>query len=249
MSQNVPPPRPLPELRSELDRLDRALIEILAKRLDVCREVARAKEGTNAKIIQPARVREIWNSRRAWAAAAHVDPSFAEQIFRTLLSETHRIESAEADGRRPIPAPPEVPYESALQLAATRIDHVVIPVADLAAAELVFVDRLGFDVAARASGRVALHAGAATIILVQNDPSVPASGSLQLAIEVLDTEHARADLEARGSLLGATVAGEDGLEEFLVGSEPAAGVRIAVVSRTGERHEADGSLLARLVHR
>ena len=232
-------PRPLPELRAQLDRLDRSLIAILAERLDVCREVARAKERTSAKIIQPTRVREIWNTRRAWAAEAHVDPSFAEQIFRTLLSETHRIESAEADGRRPIPAPAEIPYDSALQLAATRIDHVVIPVPDLAAAERFFVDALGFDVGARSSHRVALHAGAVTTILVEEEPT----RTPQIALEVLDTEHARTDLEGRGARLGPTVVGVDGLEEFFIASDSAAGVRVAIVSRTGERTEADGSLL------
>ena len=114
-------PRPLPELRSELDRLDRSLIAILAERLDVCREVARAKERTSAKIIQPTRVREIWNTRRAWAAEAHVDPSFAEQIFpitkigmRVIVSRNNVSPTEIVHPSLPKPAP------ISLSAAATR---------------------------------------------------------------------------------------------------------------------------------
>lgn len=238
--KGVQAPRHLSELRAELDRIDRELIELLAQRLDVCREVARAKEVTKARIIAPARVREIWNTRRAWAAEIGLDPAFAEQMFRSLLSETHRIESAEAEGRHPIPAPPEIAYDSALQLAATRIDHVVIGVSDLRAAEDFFVDQAGFVATSRSDNWVTVQAGAVTVVLRQGPVLT------HIAIEVLDTEHARSDLAARGAHTGPTVVGSDGLEEFLLVSDPAVGVSLGVVSRTGDRAEADGSLFERL---
>ena len=84
----------LEELRSRIDTLDRELIRILAARLEVCHDVARYKEANNAPIIQPARVRQVVDTRRQWAIDAEVDPDFVEQIFRVLLTETHRIEVA-----------------------------------------------------------------------------------------------------------------------------------------------------------
>ena len=61
-----------------------------------------------------------------------IDPDFAEQLFRVLLTETHRIEVA---GQRP-DAAPEKPAttgeaRSGLDTVATRVDHIVVAVDDL----------------------------------------------------------------------------------------------------------------------
>ncbi|MEY4633367.1 MAG: chorismate mutase, partial [Actinomycetota bacterium] len=95
-------PRELPELRVAIDEIDNAIVELLAQRMQVCREVAEIKEQTGATVIQPQRVRDVLASRRQWAIDAGVDADFAEQLFRILLSETHRIEVAE---QRTEPAP------------------------------------------------------------------------------------------------------------------------------------------------
>ena len=83
--------RDLGELRFQIDQIDAKILALLAQRLDVCREVATVKADTAATVIQPARVREILTSRRQWAINDRVDPDFAEQLFRIILAETHRI--------------------------------------------------------------------------------------------------------------------------------------------------------------
>ncbi|HEY7626325.1 MAG TPA: chorismate mutase, partial [Ilumatobacteraceae bacterium] len=92
----------LDDLRSRIDQLDSALIAIVAERLAVCRQVAAVKEGSDTPVIQPARVRDVVVTRRQQAIEAGIDPDFAEQLFRVLLTETHRIEVA---GHRPDAAP------------------------------------------------------------------------------------------------------------------------------------------------
>ena len=86
----------LGDLRQRIDAIDAAIVNLLADRMNVCREVAEIKETTGAAVIQPQRVRDVLSSRRQWAIDAGVDADFAEQLFRTLLSETHRIEGAES---------------------------------------------------------------------------------------------------------------------------------------------------------
>ncbi|HEY5423971.1 MAG TPA: chorismate mutase, partial [Ilumatobacteraceae bacterium] len=122
----------LDDLRARIDQLDGALIAIVAERLAVCRQVAAVKEGTDTPVIQPARVRDVVDSRRRQAIDAGIDPDFAEQLFRVLLTETHRIEVA---GQRP-DAAPEKPattgeVRSGLDTVATRVDHIVVAVEDL----------------------------------------------------------------------------------------------------------------------
>jgi chorismate mutase-like protein len=92
----------LPALRARIDELDAALIGIIAERLEVCRRVAAVKETNASPVIQPDRVRDVVATRRQEAIDAGMDADFAEQLFRVLLAETHRIEVA---GRRADTAP------------------------------------------------------------------------------------------------------------------------------------------------
>ena len=43
----------LGDLRKEIDDIDAAIIELLAQRMEVCREVADLKSQSNTAVIQP----------------------------------------------------------------------------------------------------------------------------------------------------------------------------------------------------
>ena len=159
----------LSDLRQRIDAIDAALVNLLADRMNVCREVAEIKETTGAAVIQPQRVRDVLSSRRQWAIDAGVDADFAEQLFRTLLSETHRIEGAESrEELAPIKLAGDT-QRSELDTVACRIDHVVVAVADLDAARK-FFDGMGFTTTATDDASVVnAEAGGVTVVLVGAD--------------------------------------------------------------------------------
>jgi chorismate mutase-like protein len=239
----------LPELRARIDELDEQLVEVLAARLAVCEEVAKVKEGTDTPVIQPGRVRDVITTRRQWAIDRGIDPDFAEQVFRVLLAETHRIEVA---GARPDAAPdksaaPES-ARSALDTVATRIDHVVVAVDDLEAATQTFTNRLGFHQVALAGGEapgmVAVAAGGVTMILVGHEAGSAVaeylarhgSGIQHIAIDVLNAGYARAALTAVDApLLTEVVVDANGHEQFFTIRDPAIGLQLGFISRTGHR--------------
>ena len=239
----------LPELRATIDELDRCLVQVLAERLQVCREVARVKEGSDTPVIQPNRVRDVITSRRQWAIDDGVDPDFAEQVFRVLLAETHRIEVA---GNRPDAAPDKAAApestRSALDTVATRIDHVVIAVTDLAEAEATFTERLGFHRVSSpeddAAGMRVVAAGGVTMVLVgpTASPAVATyllrhgSGIQHVAIDVLNASYARSALTAVDApLLTEVVVDDNGHEQFFTLRDPSIGVQLGFISRTGHR--------------
>lgn len=239
----------LPELRAQIDELDRQLVQVLADRLAVCKVVASVKEGSDTPVIQPARVRDVITSRRQWAIDAAVDPDFAEQVFRVLLAETHRIEVA---GARPDAAPDKAAApestRSALDTVATRIDHVVIAVDDLDAAEATFTERLGFHRVTPVDGDTpgirVVAAGGVTMVLVgpHASPAVATylsrhgSGIQHLAIDVLNAGYARAALAAVDApLLTDIVVDTNGHEQFFTLRDPSIGVQLGFISRTGHR--------------
>lgn len=238
----------LASLRDRIDQLDRELLRVLAERLQVCHEVARLKERTDTPVIQPARVRDVVNTRRQWAIDAGVDPDFGEQVMRVLLAETHRIEVA---GRRPDAAPDKSATpegtRSAIDTVSTRIDHVVVAVDDVAAARTVFTERLGFHdepVSPSHPGVAAVGAGGVTVVLVgpEAGPAVAehiashGSGIHHVAIEVLNAGYARQTLAAVDApLLTEVVVDSDGHEQFFTVRDPATGVQVGFISRTGHR--------------
>ena len=247
MSDPNPPSPALAQLRARIDQLDAALIAIVAERLAVCREVAAVKEGTETPVIQPARVRDVVNSRRQQAITAGVDADFAEQLFRVLLTETHRIEVA---GRRPEPAPEKEAVangRSGLDTVATRVDHLVVAVPDVGAATRSMSGRFGFHELTLADPRpgiVALAAGGVTVVLVgpQASPAVArylithGPGVQHVAIEVLNAGYARACLGELGAPLLTEVAVDaDGHEQFFAADDPTTGVQLGFISRTGHR--------------
>jgi chorismate mutase-like protein len=237
----------LADLRARIDELDRDLVRILADRLDVCREVARLKEGSDTPVIQPDRVRDVIDTRRQWAIDAGVDPDFAEQLVRVLLTETHRIEVARAWAA---PAPEKAATtgsRSGLDTVASRIDHLVVAVEDLGAARRSLVDRLGFHdepMAEPGAGMAVVAAGGVRIVLVGREagPAVAryldahGAGVQHIGIEVLNAGYARAALAASDApLLTEVVVDGQGHEQFFTVHDEATGVQLGFLSRTGHR--------------
>ncbi len=242
-----PASRNLDGLRARIDHLDAALIAIVAERLAICRDVAAVKQGSDTPVMQPARVRDVVTSRRQQAIEAGVDADFAEQLFRVLLTETHRIEVA---GDRPDPAPGKLAAQgerSGLDTVATRVDHVVVAVPDLAAATESMQHRFGFHELTLADPRPgvsALAAGGVTFVLVgpEASPSVArylgtrGPGVQHVSIEVLNAGYARACLGETGApLLTDVVVDADGHEQFFAADDPTTGVQLGFISRTGHR--------------
>lgn len=237
----------LSHLRSRIDQLDAALIAIVSERLAVCREVAEVKQRFDTPVIQPARVRDVVTSRRQMAIEAGVDADFAEQLFRVLLTETHRIEVA---GHRPDPAPDKPAAgagDSGLDTVTSRVDHVVVAVPHLTAAAASLRDRFGFHevpLAEPLPGMAAMSAGGVTFVLVgpEASPAVAnylatrGGGVQHVALEVLNAGYARACLADAGApLLTDVVVDGDGHEQFFAAADPATGMQLGFISRTGHR--------------
>lgn len=234
----------LDDLRREIDDIDRAVVDLLARRLQVCEEVADIKSRSGSTVIQPARVREVLATRRQWAIDNGVDADFAEQIFRTLLAETHRIEVA---GGRGEPAPTKhagTDARSALDTVACRIDHVVVAVENLSEARR-FFEGIGFTVEPTADPSVvSAEAGGVRVVLVgpghsdavRQQLATHGSGVQHIAIEVLNASFTRDALDAAGvPRLTDVVVDADGHEQVFAVLDPATGVQLSFISRTGHR--------------
>ena len=246
----------LSELRVQIDECDRDLLRVLARRFQLCQDVAALKGEAQTQILQPARVRDVLISRTEWAEEVGVDAEFAELLFRSLLSETHRLEAVHMrrdDDARPAEVRHRPAIDTALQTASCRIDHVTVAVQDLGEALAFFVDRLGFRVSQERTSHpdhtgldsAVVDAGGVTLVLMQagadrtGDPV--ATGVHHIAIEVLNAAYVRSALEEQGCPLQTDVlVSDNGLERFFTVRDASSGLQLGFVSRVGERAVFDG---------
>src|SRR5688572_4569702 len=84
----------LANFRAALDVVDRELVEHIAKRLDICRQVAEHKRRNGIPMMQPDRMRAVKARVAAMAEAHDVSPEFAVALYDLIIDETCRLEDA-----------------------------------------------------------------------------------------------------------------------------------------------------------
>lgn len=78
------------QLRHQIDELDNQLMDLLAKRMRVCREIGQYKKEHNMTVLQTGRYNEILDKRGAQGALCGMSPQFAAQIFEHIHEESVR---------------------------------------------------------------------------------------------------------------------------------------------------------------
>lgn len=78
------------QLRHQIDELDNQLMDLLAKRMRVCREIGQYKKEHNMTVLQTTRYNEILDKRGAQGALCGMSPQFAAQIFEHIHEESVR---------------------------------------------------------------------------------------------------------------------------------------------------------------
>jgi methylmalonyl-CoA epimerase len=229
----------LADMRAVLDQLDDELVEVIARRLELCRQIAHVKKDQGVPMMQDARVREVKRRTAARGASRGVEPRFLARLYDCIIDEACRIESEVLDAG-----------STARSLgSARRIDHVAIAVRDLEAAVQTYRDRFGFELVERRtieggwSGMLLaeMRAGGATFVLVQG--TSPASnvsryidhygpGVQHLAIEVEGIDAVVEDLGDRGCDLLTGIVRGPGLDQAFTRREPNSGMQVEFVERT-----------------
>ena len=80
----------LSELREQIDECDNNLIELLAKRMRVSREIGVFKKEHDMTILQTGRYNEILHKRGAQGSLCGMDAGFIKQVFEAIHEESVR---------------------------------------------------------------------------------------------------------------------------------------------------------------
>lgn len=232
----------LAALRERIDRVDEQLMDALAERTAICREVAELKAAQDIPMMQPDRVAAVEARWAELAAARGLDEDFARSLARAVVAESCRVEGVMlSEGENGAGA-------SVFARSAMRIDHVAIAVRDLDAAIAHYGGVLGFELKERRqiSGRVSgmdsavMEAGGVKFVLVQGDsPESNVSryieaygpGVQHVAIEIPDADEALADMRARNVDLLTGIINGPGLDQIFTKREPNSGMQLEIIAR------------------
>lgn len=77
-------------LRKQVDELDNELMNLLSKRMRVCREIGQYKKEHNMTVFQANRYSEILDKRGAQGALLGMSPDFIAQVFEHVHEESVR---------------------------------------------------------------------------------------------------------------------------------------------------------------
>lgn len=75
-------------LRSRIDTIDEQLVGLLAERMNLSREIGKAKKDNNISIVQTSRWEEVLSNVREYAGRNSLDADFVEDIFNCIHAES-----------------------------------------------------------------------------------------------------------------------------------------------------------------
>ena len=78
------------QLRKQIDELDNQLMDLLAKRMRVCREIGQYNKEHNMTVLQTSRYNEILAKRGAQGSLLGMGPEFVAKVFEGIHEESVR---------------------------------------------------------------------------------------------------------------------------------------------------------------
>lgn len=80
----------LSRLRSLIDEMDNNLIDLLAKRFQLCRKIGKFKKAHNMTVLQSTRYNEMMEKCSAQGSLCGIDPVFSKHLFELIHEESVR---------------------------------------------------------------------------------------------------------------------------------------------------------------
>ena len=93
----------LEELRTQLDSIDKSLLEIVCARIDICAEVALVKDLNSIPVIQPARMEVVQDRAAEFARTHNLSPEFVRSLYELIMGEACRVEDRVIEQAHTVP--------------------------------------------------------------------------------------------------------------------------------------------------
>lgn len=86
------PNETLKPFRDLIDLIDDQMVDLLAQRMDIVRQVGAIKKRENMNLVQTDRVCEVRERCAARGIAGGLNPGFVRRLWETIIDEAHELE-------------------------------------------------------------------------------------------------------------------------------------------------------------
>tara|TARA_Y100000310_G_C20651170_1_gene799532 strand:- start:89 stop:361 length:273 start_codon:yes stop_codon:yes gene_type:complete len=80
------------KIRHKLNKIDRKIVKLVAKRVALIPAIAEYKKKNNLPVHDSKREKEIFEEKRKLASDLNVNPDLVKDIFKRLIEESYNIE-------------------------------------------------------------------------------------------------------------------------------------------------------------
>ncbi|MDR1728051.1 MAG: prephenate dehydrogenase/arogenate dehydrogenase family protein [Acidobacteriota bacterium] len=84
------------DLRSVIDRQDKLMLSVLARRFDAVRKIGRLKMRQAAPVVDSDRERRMMVERRDWGKSLNLPEEMVEELFAVILKHSSRLQATES---------------------------------------------------------------------------------------------------------------------------------------------------------
>lgn len=85
------------ELRAEIDRINREILELLAKRMEVAQEIAEYKKQRGLPVHVPEREKQVIENVKSLAKEKGLDEKMIEDVFLKIIEHTRNSENKQME--------------------------------------------------------------------------------------------------------------------------------------------------------
>lgn len=85
----------LGQFGKNLQKIDKQIIFLLSKRMQICRKIAEYKQKNNKPILRPKIEKQRLEQVRAWARQQNINPDFAAAVFYFVIREACAVQIQE----------------------------------------------------------------------------------------------------------------------------------------------------------
>lgn len=82
----------LEDMRTELDKIDEQLLDILKARIECCVQIGLYKREHDIQMMQMHRINFVQERAARYAAKNNISADFLRQLYELIISETCRVE-------------------------------------------------------------------------------------------------------------------------------------------------------------
>lgn len=82
----------LSNFRERIDAIDEKIVRLISERLGICKAVAVYKSEKDIPMMQPGRVKQVLERRKALANELSINPDLIENIYKLIVEEACNLE-------------------------------------------------------------------------------------------------------------------------------------------------------------